>query len=380
MFEKIVVRTSTDGTSLTLGELAEALLFYQNVHIILDHGSLNGFLLKLGVSKFLELFSRPNVSGVYVEELLGTQTQIFGVTPRYMFGAFTLGDTEGVPESHLKRLELVLRRQGHSNRSAKKYAEKFLEKIPVRHLTSNYYVKGGILQAANADLDDTLLINEAIRIALLKDAPDALLDPFKIEVVRQGIYFFVFTDSKFDSILKRRAPETANTMARLIGNVLNARADTILAAHYGGEFYTSEVTSSIVRLRHRELLKRIGIDQKEIEQFNEIVLSDCPSLREVINSGERTFDEFLELLDKADRFKRWVGGVNADRKLVDNYVRDASAQGWINSLPGKAIRYVIGTAVGIVEPITGAAASAADTFLAEKILGGWRPNHFVDRA
>ena len=37
MFEKIVLHRSDQGNSITAGELAEALLYYQNVHLILDY-------------------------------------------------------------------------------------------------------------------------------------------------------------------------------------------------------------------------------------------------------------------------------------------------------------------------------------------------------
>ena len=52
MFEKIILRRSDKGPGLTAGELAEALLFYQNVHIVLDFSS-----LKRGqISPWLHLF------------------------------------------------------------------------------------------------------------------------------------------------------------------------------------------------------------------------------------------------------------------------------------------------------------------------------------
>ena len=41
MFEKIVLKRSIDGPPISLGELAEALLFYQNVHLVLDHSTLS---------------------------------------------------------------------------------------------------------------------------------------------------------------------------------------------------------------------------------------------------------------------------------------------------------------------------------------------------
>jgi len=33
----------------------------------------------------------------------------------------------------------------------------------------------------------------------------------------------------------------------------------------------------------------------------------------------------------------------------------------------------------MIEPISGIAASASNTFLIEKLFGGWRPSHFIDQ-
>jgi glucuronate isomerase len=51
----------------------------------------------------------------------------------------------------------------------------------------------------------------------------------------------------------------------------------------------------------------------------------------------------------------------------------------INKLPSKSLRYIIGATIGAIEPLTGHTVSVADSFLLEKVLGGWRPSHFVER-
>jgi len=85
MFEKIVLRRSEAGPVLSIGELAEALLFYQNVHIILDHSSFIEFVSSIGMPRLLSLLSKPNVSDVYCEETLGTRTETRG---RVQFHSF----------------------------------------------------------------------------------------------------------------------------------------------------------------------------------------------------------------------------------------------------------------------------------------------------
>ena len=171
---------------------------------------------------------------------------------------------------------------------------------------------------------------------------------------------------------KHHPPAGELSPAHLLNEILMARADTALSAHYGGEFYTSALSSRIIRLRHHELLKRAGINANELKEFQEIALPDTPTIREVIDSGEKSFDEFLSILDKSQRFRDWIQTVNPDEKLVHAYMRDVTAEGWITKLPSKTLRYVLGSIVGAVSPVIGLGLSAVDSLLIEKLLGGWR--------
>lgn len=65
-------------------------------------------------------------------------------------------------------------------------------------------------------------------------------------------------------------------------------------------------------------------------------------------------------------------------KLVHAYMRDVTAEGRITKLPSKTLRYVLGSIVGAVSPVVGLGLSAVDSLLIEKLLGGWRPSHFID--
>tara|TARA_R110002074_G_scaffold402332_1_gene607509 strand:- start:15830 stop:17023 length:1194 start_codon:yes stop_codon:yes gene_type:complete len=387
MFEKIVLRRSDNGPSLTAGELAEALLFYQSVHLVLDYGCLNGLIKQIGMPTLVSLLTRPNVSAVYCENMLGTHTETKNNVATHSFVAFSFaGDKEvGALNSRKKILEYQLTKiHAYDKKQAKRLVERFRRKVPFRDLTKDHFIEGGILKAAKLDLHDHSFIHDAVRLTLFEligqeNTPQNFT--FKAHSSKSG--FQIETDIDFlrinEEIKKRQSFDGDITPAHLIGNVLNARADTILASYYGGEFYTSNLTSDIIQIKYFELLRRIGIEKKELQEFTKIVVSTAPSLREVINSKERSFDEFLTMLDKSQRFREWAKGVNPDEKLVKEYWNEVSSEGWINKLPSKALRYLIGATVGAVEPVYGLVVSAADSFLLEKIIGGWRPSHFVER-
>jgi len=385
MFEKIVLRRSEGGAAITAGELAEALFFYQNVHIVLDYGSLSGLNSTVGLKTILKLLRRPNVSAVFCEDGLGTKSETKAGRRTHSFVSFMFvgSDKTGDLPTRKKRLQVIFERYGYKKREAKKLTERFHKTIPIKKLNSNYYLEGGIIGAAFDDLEDENFVFQAITRVLIKMFPSTVLPAdfyFKVELNRPSFIINTNLDfAKLTAINRAKDPKAGEiNEALLINNILSARGDLTLAAHYGGEYYTSEICSEIIRLRQRELLRRIGLEKTEKELFQEIVLDNGRALREVINNGERSFDEFLILLDKSEKFKEWIRGVNPDEKLVRDYMDEMGAQGWVSKVPSKTLRYVIGSAIGMINPVIGLAISAGDTFFLEKLFGGWKPSHFVD--
>ena len=122
--------------------------------------------------------------------------------------------------------------------------------------------------------------------------------------------------------------------------------------------------------------------------FQEHHLEDARSVREAINSGERSFEEFLDLLDHADRFKEWLKGRNPDADLIREYYKAATSETWIDKLPTKSFRFVLATLGGLgadmlfptggIGTAIGVGIGASDSLLLDRILKGWRPNHFIE--
>lgn len=385
MFEKIVLRKSETGAAISAGQLAEALLFYQNVHVLLDMGSFGQLIRQIGPGTLLSVLQRGHCTAVYCEETLGTHTQSVGPMQAHTFVAFTLTghDDVGMFKSREERIAYMLRSQGIADTDAKRSAKAFLRTVPVRKLTGDYYLKGGVTQAARRDLDDRTFVLEAINRALnLTPGAETLAPVSKFEIVDTELGMYVFDNVDFESVNRRRAslrpPLDPVTVAHFLTHLLEARADLVLASFYGGDFASSEITSSIVKLRYAEILRRTGLNQDERSQFHRVTLPDYPTLREVIDSGQRSFKEFLVLLDKASRFKDWLKEVPVDEGLVRSYMTEISKESWIQGLPGKTIRYLFTSALDAWNPGAGAMAALADNFIIDKLAKGWRPNHFVE--
>jgi hypothetical protein len=109
---------------------------------------------------------------------------------------------------------------------------------------------------------------------------------------------------------------------------------------------------------------------------------DTPSVREAINSGERTPRQFIELLGSADAFKKWLNTQNPDKDLIQEMLREKTNTGWLESLPAKAARFGIFSGAGYLADMavlgSSVALGAVDGFLLDKLTKKWRPHFFVE--
>ena len=85
------------------------------------------------------------------------------------------------------------------------------------------------------------------------------------------------------------------------------------------------------------------------------------------------------LLKEARKFKDWLQQQEPSVSLIHEYYKALEKETWLDKLPTKAIRFLIFTGGGLLVPALGSLGlSAADTFLVDRLLGGWKPNQFVN--
>ncbi|WP_153012941.1 hypothetical protein [Pseudacidovorax intermedius] len=385
MFESVVLRKNALGAPLSPGLIAEALLFYKKTHIVFDKQTIVHLAMVLG-NDLLTILKRPDVTAVYLEELLSTATRKAGVIEFHDFGLLLLTGTQagGPINTSEERLVLDLKRAGMDADAAKKYAMQFLRLVPVRRLESDHFAQGGLSKVFRSYFDDESFMSAALR-RIVNAVPGGyeLGEHFRVEILRgeSGHHVFHQIDlDRINAVRRKLSPPVSDlTTALLLTMFLESASDIALAAHYGSDFITSGASSAILSLRYSDILKRLHRNQDELDAFAEVVHPGMPNLAEVIDSGQQSFKSYLVLLDKSAKFREWIHGANPDAGLVKEYFDSIAAEHWIQTGKAKVARYMLGLIADSLHPVLGNVYSFADTFMVEKIAKGWRPNHFIDK-
>lgn len=385
MFDHVVLNRSIDGPPLNIGEIAEALLFYQSVHIVLDNSTIRNLILKIGPHNFLKILSLPYVKATYIEEFIGVHTEQTPSGPEHSLisAIFAGGEKDGELKTPKKRLELVLLRANLTQAQARNFVSRFKNLVTFKKLGGDHFIKGGIVSAAMNDLSDTDYVSSGSRvIAKHFLACDNLPSDFNFKIHKNDGSFKISTNMDFNKaneIRHSNSSLTGNyTPASIAAELFSASYALILAAHYGGDFYTSGINSDVIQVKNKQILNRTNINKKAQDDFYTILLSGFPDIVTTLNSGNRSFDEFIVLLSKANRFKHWLKDKSPDENLISNYLQDISSTGWFNQTQGKVFRYIASTAIGMINPLAGLVASATDSFVLDKINFGWKPNQFIN--
>ncbi|MCH9050894.1 MAG: hypothetical protein IIA72_07420 [Proteobacteria bacterium] len=387
MFENIVLRRSPEQSSpIDPGLLAEALLFYQNVHIILDYASLNSLIKNIGIESLFTIIENDWAKATYFMNSLGTHTHTHGVQV-HEFGTFELIGSEkaGIKRGKQKRIDFIFERALGKSRETNKVAKKFSNLVPVTTLERQFKESGGITELANLDLQDSNFVKRSIDIILKELIPDIELPSnWHFEIIKLEKGFVVDTNLDFtqlNSQYHKRIPKEHNSIseAYLTNHILEARADLCFASNYMAEYTTNSISSNIMMMKFPQILSKRYSNANQIELFQTIHMDDGKALRETINSKRKSFDDFLNILDKANKFKEWLKEVHPDQNLLSEYYKAVTSQSWIDKLPPKILRFIVSTGIGLVaDPVSAASASMADSFILDRFLKGWRPHHFIE--
>lgn len=171
--------------------------------------------------------------------------------------------------------------------------------------------------------------------------------------------------------------------AFVLSSALSIQEHLYFASLYSSDLAVDPLASMLIEEKCSELLLARRRHEAQIADFQLNVAQSAHSVAEAINQGQRSLAELLDLLDHARRFRRWVADQEPDESLLQNYISEVSASSWVEGLPSKIIRWAfiagLGVALGVPDSlVAGPALGLADALLTERLLGGWRPNRFVD--
>lgn len=396
MLESVTFQRSEtkDHGVMDLGLLAETLLFYRQAHLLLDRANLNHLLKTIGPATTQRLVTLPSVRPLLVWENLGVVTKR-GAVPVYDFAQIQIVGRKGKPflkskEGRIKHLfERSLGKSGATNKAA----IAFSKAIKVQKLSEGVEDSHGFAGIARQDLVDPGFVHQAIAASLEEKIPNTPLGEgwhFVPHQVKDG--FIIDTNLDFARLneeYRKYWPDehSALTPAYLLTDLLEANVGQHYASLHGSDVITSPSSSRIMQLKIRNAVEKRFKSVTEIDLFQKVTIGNGNAIREAINSGERTFDEFLDLLDHASQFKGWLANQEPEQSLIQDYYSEVAAGTWAEKLPGKTFRWSFFTGAGILLDIvvptglgtaTGMALSAGDAFLLDKVIKGWKPNQFVE--
>lgn len=393
MFEKALLRKLTALPEMDIGLLAETLLFYQNVHIVLDPGTATSLEEKLGVEMMKRLVHDRHARFSYNRTHFAATSSTANSVTSHQFVEMTMEGREGQRWSPEEQLMHQFRRRGYERADAAAKAKAIFKLAPLEKWTlSNKPLQPA--RMAYEDVRDREFLDAAARIVIRHKTGLELANntvflahegAHRDEIYIESNIDFKFYSRSYQKIWNLPENEELNA-ASVLAYVVENRADLTLASKHMAEGVTTPLQSDLIRKKFALLAQRRNSSEDDIRLFEQIHLQGR-SLRQAINSGERSFSEFLDLLDGARKFKNWLKDAKPEAGLLSEY-HDAVVRGtWVDRLPAKSTRFAITTGAGMLFDVLGGgglgsaagfAIGAADTFLMDKIVRGWKPNHFVE--
>lgn len=386
MFESVCIREQTTGNNggpIDLGFLAEALLFYQEVRVVGHVTILRQLVPACGPDVLLELLERGYLKIAYTESAGGIHTRQSGTSNELHSPISFTSPVYELQNAAPKIFTEVTGRSGRGRRMAARFTR----------LVENIAYEQNTLDAVRADILMVDPIEQAFREILCSLAPEYKIPQIIVsDIKNHNGEFQLKTNIDFVqanlSYHKRIPPSHSSlTTAHLLSMLLIARENLHYSSRFGSEIATSSVNAALLKLKISNLMKAHDKSLNTLTSFQDFMFDNGRSVREAINSGAKSFREVLELAKKAEKFKGWLKNQKPDADLCKEYHREVTSETWVDKLPSKTVRWMLFTGIGLgidaigaggLGTISGVGVGAADQFLLDRLLKGWKPNQFVD--
>lgn len=372
MFESICVSSDSD-----LGIIAEKAIFYDKVKIIVNERLLNRLFSQVHPADFISFLEehKENIELVYFWVLPATRIFRYGNKKQIMFTSMDEDDIDPYLDflwekgglhspdgsftdlSLARRLYRLMSKDVVPFETTKKYAEEMESEEQIINYLENFLVKTNPL--------------------LLKKLPKDI--KLKLHVIKEN------PGSKTYELESNISKEIINPIS-FLGSYFMTFSNLEIWSKYSSDFQLSPTSSILFANRFDVLYDKIINRSNNIEIFNNFILN-TGSIREVLNSGEKSFSEYITLYENSRKFKKFIGDLPSEANLIKEYVNAINANTWAEKLPSKTIRFGLFTGAGLfidavggsgVGTLFGTSLGAVDTFLLDKLIKGWKPNHFIE--
>ncbi len=378
----ILRNPTTRDFKLDQGAICELLLFFGKAHLLIDMSTLAAVAHANFIETLVVMLKEGYLTGNYSPQAAVLHSNnVNGISEHFFTIVKFSGDQQRPNMRNPELLEQQLERIFNDKAKARKYFRLLADLISFRDL--------GDLEVptlGRKDICDPHIAYEVARTSLLNlGIPESEIRFSRIDILPLDDFkFAVATDINFDH-LRQFLPEANRAVFGpndLFPVISDARFDIGLAAQHNAAFVGHEKSQHIVNMLMRRSMGASFDAEPSKRQIYDFISVAVPSIREVINNGERTPQEFIKLMQKAGAFQKWLRAQNPNADLVTEMLREKARADWLETLPAKAMRFGLFTGIGMVADYFAPGASnltgAADTFLVERLGKGWRPHYFVE--
>jgi hypothetical protein len=380
MFDKILFKNAVGYQPLIdIGTLAESLIFYGKVNIVVNSGTLKYLLSEIPPFILLELLQSGRIELHYLSDQIGvSRNERPGNLP--LHSLVTFSSPQHTP--HKTPYEIFNKRTG--NKLAARKFGKHIEEL--NHGLFNQEAILDFLVGSNSI--------ESMVSSIINDTASEFILPgdfrFKIEQESKG--FVVDTNLNFEELnnyYHKHVPKSHSSLtpAYIISILQGGHEELYFSGSLDSEVAVSGLTRNANIETINSILEQRMHSEEQIQAFTTLTLNSGHAIREAVNSKKVPFSEILKLVNKADKFRDWLHNQPPEDELIHNYYQEVTKETWVEELPGKSTRWGVFTAIGLgidamgaggLGTLAGTAIGAFDTFVLDKIINGWKPHHFVE--
>jgi hypothetical protein len=389
LFRKILLGPAHGSKGETdPGTIAEAILFYADVRWAATTDGIAAFVRRSGpdaleqvvTSRYLKISFYPQYHSLLT--IVPAGVAYAGASHMFLINTHVIAGN--IPKCTEDYLVVALRKAGLNEKKAKRCARKLAPYINLHTINEDFRNNYSFILMIRELLEAKTFTSRAAQELLRVIAPDYPL-------VGTIYYNLNYESTEIFKIDTNIDFTTLNRICRFkcdgwkpwnAGYFASEIMMSIFHSHISSKFLSpllaSESVSALIRSRYMRLYDSSLVDLNNIELFQTTVVKGGRTIRESINNKAKSFSDFMKLMEEAGRFKDWISSQADDAQITQEYVRSLSALSWMDKMPSKIFRFVVANLVGLSHPIIGVNYSAADTFLIDNIVKGWRPSMFID--
>lgn len=378
MFEKVCIKSKKAGEQkIDIVFLIDTMLFYGEVNVLVYRDELATLLTYFGEDLLAELIDAGRIKLHIRQELFGVPAVPIKDSTHY--GCLITQKKDESLSSVLYEAHRSITRNSTKNMAFSdrfsKITSTFLYIPEIKdHIVNDFFNTSYIHKAIPELLKSRIpeyKIPENLIFEIEKDSKDIM--PFETYSINSNIDINLINKIRLGKGIKYPFD-----YAGIILALMESRGDNYISGQFESELVTDKDYSSLIGLQLTDAVQKAIKSEEQINLFNEHVLTEYPSIGDAFINKSINGKELIKLLVQGDKFREWLKDVPMDSSLINRYIQEVTKETLADKKWVKGTRFAVTQLFGFI-PVVGNIVSGIDTFLVEKLLKGWKPNHFIDK-